>query len=175
MRRDTPAGGLEEAYVHGDHQGSIDRLTAAGAALTGVTASSFDAFGKRRNPHWTNDTGDSRFNDNHWTEWGYTGHEQLDSVRLTHMNGRMQDPIAGRMLSLDPVIGDLAEPQSLNPYSYVSNNPATLVDPSGFCERDPTADATSCAGGDGGIISFEGGEPVGPIWSSAIGRPAPPE
>lgn len=51
------------------------------------------------------------------------------------MNGRVYDPKLGRFMSADPVwTGDLTDPQSLNPYSYVSNNPLTLVDPSGFAQ-----------------------------------------
>jgi hypothetical protein len=32
--------------------------------------------------------------------------------------------------------GDLSNPQSLNPYSYVLNNPLTLTDPTGACIPD---------------------------------------
>ncbi len=79
-----------------------------------------------------------------WTERGYTGHEHLDKVKLIHMNGRVQDPIVGRMLSPDPVLGDLADPQSLNRYSYVRNNPLGLVDPTGFCESPSDSDSSRC-------------------------------
>ena len=68
-----------------------------------------------------------------WTERGYTGHEHLDAVRLIHMNGRVQDPVWGRMLSPDPVyVGDMMSPQTLNPYSYVTNRPLSATDPTGF-------------------------------------------
>jgi len=48
------------------------------------------------------------------------------------MNGRVQEPAVARMLSPDPFLGNLADPQSLNPYSYARNNPVSYVDPSGF-------------------------------------------
>jgi len=48
------------------------------------------------------------------------------------MNGRVQNPLWGRMLSPDPVLADLELPQGLNPYSYVGNNPASRVDPTGL-------------------------------------------
>src|SRR5262249_47470460 len=37
----------------------------------------------------------------------------------------------GRFASKDPVSGSLSNPQSLNLYAYVSNNPTNTVDPAG--------------------------------------------
>lgn len=51
---------------------------------------------------------------------------------LNHMNGRVEDAWAGRMLSADPTIPDPTNTQSYNRFSYVDNNPATLIDPTGF-------------------------------------------
>jgi RHS repeat-associated protein len=56
----------------------------------------------------------------------------LDAVSLIHMNGRVYDPHLGRFLSADPIIQTLSESQALNPYTYVMNNPLTLIDPSGY-------------------------------------------
>ena len=53
------------------------------------------------------------------------------------MNGRVQNPLWGRMLSPDPVLADLELPQGLNPYSYVGNNPASRVDPTGLTGIHP--------------------------------------
>jgi RHS repeat-associated protein len=138
--------GLEQYNVHLDYQGSIDQVSYAGGdpSSTRVKKFSFDAYGKRRNTEWTNDPGNARLDDLHWIERGYTGHEHLDHVRLIHMNGRVQDPISGRMLSPDPVIGDPFSPQSLNPYSYAHNNPATLTDPSGYCASSSNQEVFVC-------------------------------
>jgi RHS repeat-associated protein len=38
-----------------------------------------------------------------------------------------------RWLSPDPLAGDILNPQSLNRYAYVLNNPTTLTDPTGLC------------------------------------------
>jgi hypothetical protein len=35
-------------------------------------------------------------------------------------------------MSTDPLAGDIGNPQSLNLYAYVRNNPASLVDPLGL-------------------------------------------
>ena len=67
------------------------------------------------------------------TDRGFTGHEHMDQLKLIHMNGRLQDPVIGRMLSPDLVVQALASSQSLNRYSYVLNNPLSLADPSGYC------------------------------------------
>jgi len=119
-------------FLHRDHQGSVDTLTRVVGGGAAVLAQRFDAFGKRRNANWTADPADLLPGAPQFTERGYTGHEHLDNVRLIHMNGRLQDPLVGVMLSPDPVLGDLQRPQTLNRYAYVAGNPSTLVDPSGF-------------------------------------------
>ncbi|MFW7382167.1 MAG: RHS repeat-associated core domain-containing protein [Oligoflexus sp.] len=62
---------------------------------------------------------------------GFTGHEQIDSQNLIHMNGRVYHPEIGRFTSPDAFIQDSYNLQSLNRYSYVWNNPLTNTDPSG--------------------------------------------
>jgi hypothetical protein len=44
----------------------------------------------------------------------------------------VQDAVTGQMLSADPTIPDPSNAQSYNRYSYVNDNPLTLIDPSGF-------------------------------------------
>jgi RHS repeat-associated protein len=65
---------------------------------------------------------------------GFTGHTHADDVALIHMNGRIYDPNLGRFLSVDPIVQFPASTQSLNPYSYLMNNPMAATDPSGFCQ-----------------------------------------
>lgn len=48
------------------------------------------------------------------------------------MNGRIYDPLVGRMLSADIVVQAPGDLQSFNRYSYVLNNPLRFVDPTGF-------------------------------------------
>ncbi len=69
---------------------------------------------------------------NDTTQMGFTGHEQLDSVGLVHMGGRLYDPVLGRMLSADPFVQAPGNSQSFNRYSYVMNNPISMIDPSGY-------------------------------------------
>ena len=37
---------------------------------------------------------------------GYTDHEELDSVGLINMNGRVYDPAIGKFVSADPTISN---------------------------------------------------------------------
>ncbi|WAJ70326.1 RHS repeat-associated core domain-containing protein [Catenovulum adriaticum] len=66
------------------------------------------------------------------TSKGYTGHEMLDDNRLIHMNGRVYDPNIGRFLSAEILVQAPTNSQSYNRYSYVWNNPLSMVDPSGY-------------------------------------------
>jgi len=113
------------------------------AAGNRVANWSFSAFGSRRRSTWQDTLLPEEYAPiTATTRRGFTGHEHLDNLSLVHMNGRVYDPKLGRFMSADPVyLGNLANPQSLNPYSYVMNNPLTFTDPSGFnqelCGSDP--------------------------------------
>jgi len=48
------------------------------------------------------------------------------------MNGRMYDPVIGRVLSPDAFVQDPGYSQSYNRYSYCMNNPLRYTDPSGW-------------------------------------------
>lgn len=56
------------------------------------------------------------------------------------MNGRIYDPVIGRFISADPNVYYPENPQDFNRYSYVQNNPLSMVDPSGFM-LDPASDS----------------------------------
>nr|WP_105257798.1 RHS repeat-associated core domain-containing protein [Pseudoalteromonas sp. T1lg88] len=49
------------------------------------------------------------------------------------MNGRVYDYNLGRFMSVDPVIQSPVNSQSINPYSYIMNNPLSGTDPTGYC------------------------------------------
>ncbi|MDR3607812.1 MAG: RHS repeat-associated core domain-containing protein [Oligoflexia bacterium] len=117
-------------YFHKDHLGSIVLSTTDNGAV--VERMSYDAFGKRRNNLGTDDPNDLlRSITSHQ---GFTGQEHLDDggLGLIDMNGRMYDPLIGRFMSPDPYIQNASNLQNLNRYSYVMNNPVSLIDPSGY-------------------------------------------
>ncbi|MCC5918117.1 MAG: hypothetical protein JJU02_12430, partial [Cryomorphaceae bacterium] len=62
---------------------------------------------------------------------GYTGHEHLECFGLINMNGRLYDPLLGRMLSPDKYVQAPGFSQNFNRYSYAWNNPLTYSNPSG--------------------------------------------
>lgn len=50
---------------------------------------------------------------------------------LDYMHARYYANMQGRFISPDTLLGSIANPQSLNRYAYVRNNPLNLSDPSG--------------------------------------------
>jgi RHS repeat-associated protein len=82
---------------------------------------------------------------------------------------RVFSPNVGRWHSPDPMAGDITNPQSLNRYTYVLNNPTTLTDPLGNCPTGTTeTNPGQCAGDTGstyqmwGGVGLEGGAINGP-------------
>ncbi len=83
---------------------------------------------------------------------GYTFHQHYDKLGLINMNrpkgahdntakinhrvgvtfGRVYDPIVGRFLSIDPLVGNPLSAQDYNGYSYCANNPLKYTDPDGY-------------------------------------------
>ncbi|MHB1167440.1 MAG: RHS repeat-associated core domain-containing protein, partial [Carboxydocellales bacterium] len=63
---------------------------------------------------------------------GYTGYSYDYFAGLYYANARYYMPEVGRFISEDPWNGTLAQPNTLNPYPYVLNNPLKYVDPLGL-------------------------------------------
>ncbi len=56
---------------------------------------------------------------------------------------RRYDPVLGRFIQPDTIVPDPGDPQALNRYSYVGNNPVRYTDPSGHCVEQPSS--STCA------------------------------
>ncbi|MDO9319288.1 MAG: RHS repeat-associated core domain-containing protein [Gammaproteobacteria bacterium] len=124
-------------YLHKDTLGSTDIVTNAVGSV--VAEMSFDAFGKRRNVLTLAELAEAQYDVlNAITTKGFTGHEMVDEVGIIHMGGRIYDPELGRFMSADPIVQSISNAQNLNRYSYVLNNPLSLVDPSGFRSKRPS-------------------------------------
>ncbi|MET3109511.1 RHS repeat-associated protein, partial [Oxalobacteraceae bacterium GrIS 1.18] len=131
---DRPGQAASELdWTHTDHLGSVIAMTDIDGNLK--EALGYDAWGNRRNAvgapvsiattkaAQVDETTDNK---------GYTGAEQITSLELVHLNGRVYDPLIGKFLSPDPHVTDPKNGQNYNRYSYVLNNPMNLTDPTGF-------------------------------------------
>ena len=61
----------------------------------------------------------------------FTGQRNEASIGLYHYGARWYDPALGRFIQADTIVPQPEDPQSLNRYSYVLNNPLKHTDPSG--------------------------------------------
>ena len=124
-------------YNHSDHLNSTSVLTNEKGQLVEL----LDYF----------PFGDDRFHvqlDSFSSKVRYTGHKFDEEIRLTYANARYYDSQMKRWMQQDPAfiflgssdykknIGKelnqiISDPQQLNSYSYVTNNPLIFIDPSG--------------------------------------------
>jgi len=65
----------------------------------------------------------------------YAGHERQEATGLVYMNARWYLPASGRFFGVDAVVRSPRDPQSLNGYSYVENNPVAAIDPTGMASE----------------------------------------
>jgi len=106
-------------YLHTNPLGSVGTTTDADGNWT--SSEIYDPWGQR---------------------WGYTGtlyaerfadlHKRDAESGLDPTPNRMFTSSYGRWLSPDPLAGDITNPQSLNRYAYVGNNPLSFIDPMGL-------------------------------------------
>jgi len=113
-------------YYHRDHLGSTQAMTDAGGNV--VSSCNYAPFGRQ--------LGCSTID-----PFNFTGYEHDAESGLDHAWFRQYASTMGRFTSPDPYDGsmDLANPQSLNRYAYVTNNPMSYTDPFGlYAGADPT-------------------------------------
>ena len=107
-------------YVHTDVLGSPVARTNASGGVLGTTQ--YEPFGRT----WsgTNPGPASSI-------VGFTGHVNDPETGLVYMQQRHYDPIAGRFLSVDPIVTNASDGSFFNRYVYAENNPYRFVDPDG--------------------------------------------
>jgi RHS repeat-associated protein len=125
--RFTQGSSVSMYYFTGDHLTSTSALTDSSGALQ--ESDSYDSWGRRRNADGTDRTNCSTGS---LTLRGYTSQEMLDNFCLVNLTGRLYDPTLGRMTSADPTVPGPMNPQAFNRYSYVTNQPLSATDPSGY-------------------------------------------
>ena len=143
--------------LHRDHLGSVYTTTDDNG--TAGTAITHDPFGGGRRHDWSRGSTQSERVASleslayRYVRTGLTGHEALERTGITHMNGRLYDPVIGRFLNADPYVQSPGFSQSHNRYSYVMNSPTGLVDPSGYRSCQSFGD-TGSGDGDSGSTGF---------------------
>ncbi len=137
-------------YLLKDRLGSVDAVANASGSV--IETRGYDAFGKPRNGTW-NDLSPAKIQSTAVTPKGFTQHEHLNQLELIHMNGRAYDYNLGRFTGVDPFIQFPLNSQSLNPYSYILNNPLSGTDPTGYAactgSHIQNAGGVDCAGASG--------------------------
>ncbi|MGH9567896.1 MAG: RHS repeat domain-containing protein, partial [Candidatus Angelobacter sp.] len=71
-------------------------------------------------------------------KWKFTGCERDSAAGesgLDYASARFYGDGIARFMSVDQLSGNIADPESLNRYSYVSNDPVNLADPSGLLQQ----------------------------------------
>jgi RHS repeat-associated protein len=79
------------------------------------------------------------------TQRTFTG-QYSDATGLMYFNARYYSGALGRFVSADSIVPGAGEPQALNRYAFVLNNPLRHVDPSGH-EPCETGTGLDCSGG----------------------------
>jgi RHS repeat-associated protein len=123
------AGAGSPYFMHPNHLGSTTAVTNQTGNL--IEGQLFYPWGQL----WTYAQGlhDMRFASMGVREWFVSG--EADQV-MDFTLFRTYQPRLGRWLSPDPIAGDILNPQSLNCYGYVLNNPTNLIDPLGLSCSD---------------------------------------
>jgi len=75
-----------------------------------------------------------------YTDKLFTGQRELAGLGIYHYNARFYSPKLGRFLSPDTIVQSFANPQTLNRFSYVINNPLRYTDPTGHVVSCDAAD-----------------------------------
>ena len=104
-------------YLYPDHLGSSSRM--ADAEGNQIKALWYMPYG-----------GDAKEAGDAKARYRYTGKEKDDSG-LYYYGARYYDDQLGRFLAADSLLPDVYDPQQLNRFAYVRNNPIILVDPDG--------------------------------------------
>ncbi|MGH9766052.1 MAG: RHS repeat domain-containing protein [Blastocatellia bacterium] len=121
-------------WAHTDHLGSGRKLTNTSGTV--VYRGEFDPHGQSLY-EW-HATGQTYLNSHK-----YTGYERDWATNLDNAKARTFNHNRGRFMQPDPLglgAADVTDPQSLNLYSYVRNDPANFTDPTGLYLPGPGLD-----------------------------------
>ena len=109
-----------------DALGSVRQLTDSESQI--LFAQSYEPFGDVLETYGANGS-----------SYGFTG-QMVDENGLVYLRARYYDTYLNQFIQSDTIIPDFRNPQSINRYSYVNNNPVNLTDPSGKSPYFPEAE-----------------------------------
>ena len=125
-------------YLLNDHLGSTSVILKTNGAL----------WGELRYSAW----GETRYsNGSIVTDRQFTGQINDGDTGLYYYNARYYDPALHKFIQADTIVPDPNDPQTLNRYSYVENNPIKYTDPTGHKKNPWDACGGMGAGSAGGI------------------------
>jgi RHS repeat-associated protein len=116
-------------FAHKDHLGSTRLLTKPDGTYDAADVYDYLPFGESVGSSGTT------------TTHKFTGKERDTESGLDNFGARYFGSTLGRFMSADPLGGHMEDPQTLNRYTYVRNNPLNLTDPTGLdftltCEKE---------------------------------------
>ena len=111
-------GSSTRYYLLTDHLGST--AITADSSGTRVAELRYKAWGENRYTYGTTPTA-----------YKFTGQRLDESTGLMYYGARYYDPALGRFVQADTIVPNPGNPQDLNRYSYVRNNPLRYIDPTG--------------------------------------------
>ncbi len=124
------------SYYFPDHIGSTALMTDGnGNELSGWANHAYTAFGE----DWGGSVSERR---------RFTGKERDPNTGLDYFEARYNSSSLGRFMTPDALQGTIANPQTLNRFVYVADNPLRFTDPTGMF---------LCACGASGDLSWNGG------------------
>ena len=136
--------GSSTVFNHQDHLGGSNVSTDSSGKV--VEVNDYYPYGSSRIEEKTGSYANNKL---------YTGKELDKSTGLYYYGARYYDPLIGRFTSVDPWSGDLTNPQTLNKYSYVTNNPMRYVDPTGMYMSEVHLDLTMFLAEQAGFSSMD--------------------
>lgn len=144
----------ETFYYLNNHLGSVEAVTSASGAV--VDRLEYFPYGSIRN------TGSERYS--------YTGKEKDMGTGQYYYEARYYDALVHHFTQADTVTPNVYDPQSLNKFIYVNNNPLKYIDPSGHLKINWDALSINMfakLGGVGGSGAKEGLEMLGNFGKTA--------
>ncbi len=104
------------SWLHADHLGSVSEVTSATGGR--IAQERYYPYGRVR---WGSAP----------TSYNFTGQRLDPSTGLLFYGARYYDPRIARFVQADTLVPSINNPQMLNRYSYVVNNPLRYTDPTG--------------------------------------------